>query len=82
VDIEPKFITPGELQGMLGCGRTFCYALLSRGEIPSYKIGKLRRIALGDVLAYLEANKYAPGAGSEAVMHTSLAPGRPGRWSA
>lgn len=59
--MELKFISPGELQELLGCGRTFCYELLLNGEIPSYKLGKLRRIALADVLRYLEANKYCPG---------------------
>jgi excisionase family DNA binding protein len=61
VDNDLRFISPAEVQQILGCGRTFCYGLLARNEIPSYKIGKLRRIKLADVLAWLEANKYCPG---------------------
>ncbi len=58
MNIEPRFISPQELQDLLRCGRTFCYGLLARGEIPSYKVGKLRRIDLADVERWLEANRY------------------------
>jgi excisionase family DNA binding protein len=58
---ERRFISPGELQELLGCGRTFCYAILARNELPSYKVGRLRRIKLADVERWLEDNKYRPG---------------------
>jgi excisionase family DNA binding protein len=41
-------------------GRTRTWELLASGEIPSYKIGRLRRIAKADVLRYLEGCKYNP----------------------
>jgi excisionase family DNA binding protein len=58
----PKLISPQELQEILGCGRTFCYELLARGEIPSHKLGRLRRIRLSDLERWLEDNKFPPGA--------------------
>jgi excisionase family DNA binding protein len=61
MDAELRFISTADLQEILGCGRTFCYGLLARNEIPSYKLGKLRRIKLADVERWLEDNKYRPG---------------------
>jgi excisionase family DNA binding protein len=61
MDTELRFISPGELQELIGCGRTYCYAILARSEIPSYKVGRLRRIKLADVVRWLEDNKYRPG---------------------
>jgi excisionase family DNA binding protein len=60
-DNEFRFISPRQLQELLGCGRTFCYGLLARNEIPYYKVGRLRRIKVADAIRWLEANKYRPG---------------------
>jgi excisionase family DNA binding protein len=46
--------SPEELRGWLGIGKTKCYELLTRGEIPSYRIGNLRRIKRADVKRWLE----------------------------
>ncbi len=51
------FITPEELQEWLKIKRTKCYELLGRKEIPSYKVGRLRRIKKADVLQWLESQK-------------------------
>ena len=56
-----RFISPRELQELLGCGRTYCYNILARNEIPSYRVGRLRRIKLADVERWLKDNKYRPG---------------------
>jgi excisionase family DNA binding protein len=61
MDNELRFLSPRELQELLGCGRTYCYDILARNEIPSYKVGRLRRIKLADVERWLEENKYCPG---------------------
>jgi excisionase family DNA binding protein len=61
MDDELRFISPRELQELLGYGRTYCYDILARNEIPSYKVGRLRRIKLADVERWLEENKYCPG---------------------
>jgi len=33
-----------ETAELLGIGRSLCYSLIARGEIPSLKLGKLRRV--------------------------------------
>ncbi len=54
------FISPAELSSWLMLGRTRTWELLASGEIPSYKVGRLRRIAKDDVYRYLEGCKYSP----------------------
>ena len=49
-----EVMSPEELAEYLGLGRTYTYKLLMAGEIPSFKIGKLRRARRVDVDAYLE----------------------------
>jgi excisionase family DNA binding protein len=39
----------------LACSRTFAAKLLVDGEIPSLKIGALRRVRKADVDAYIES---------------------------
>ena len=55
------FISAEELGQWLMLGRTRTWELLAAGEIPSYKIGRLRRIRKVDVEKYLEDRKYVPG---------------------
>ena len=55
------FLSAEELSSWLMLGRTRTWELLASGEIPSYKIGRLRRIAKDDVYRYLESCKYSPG---------------------
>lgn len=56
-----EWFTADELIRWLGLGRTKTYELLRSGEIPSYKIGRVRRIRLQDVEAWLEENRCRPG---------------------
>jgi excisionase family DNA binding protein len=55
-----EWFTTDELIRWLRLGRTKTYELLRTGEIPSYKIGRVRRIRRGDVEAWLERNRYPP----------------------
>ncbi len=55
--------SPDELWRWLGLGRTKTYELLRSGEIPSYRIGRIRRIRREDIEAWLEQNKYQTGDG-------------------
>ena len=55
------FISAEELGQWLMLGRTRTWELLAGGEIPSYKIGRLRRIKKSDVEEYLEGRRYVPG---------------------
>jgi len=57
---QKEWFTTDELIRWLGIGRTKTYELLRTGEIPSYKIGRVRRIRRRDVEAWLELNKYPP----------------------
>ena len=56
-----EWFTTDELVRWLGLGRTKTYEMLRSGEIPSYKIGRVRRIRRRDVEAWLERNRYYPG---------------------
>ncbi len=56
-----EVLSPDELANYLKCGRTYAYQLLAKGEIPSFKIGKLRRIRRADVEQYVEERAYAAG---------------------
>lgn len=60
-ETDNVFMSPEELMRYLKIGRTKCYELLAQGDIPSYKIGTLRRIRLADVEQCLEAKKYRAG---------------------
>lgn len=58
---EKEWFTTDELIRWLGLGRTKTYELLRSGEIPSYKIGRVRRIRRQDVEDWLERHRYRPG---------------------
>ncbi len=61
-EVEQKeWFTTDELVRWLGLGRTKTYEMLQRGEIPSYKIGRVRRIRRQEVEAWLESNRFRPG---------------------
>ena len=55
-------LSPEDLAVILGCGRTTAYGILATSEIPSFRIGRLRRIRRVDVERYLEAQASAPDA--------------------
>ena len=61
---QHEWMSPEELREWLGIGRTKCYELLSRGEIPSYKIGTLRRVRRSDVERWFENQRPASGSNS------------------
>ncbi len=52
--VNKEIFSPGELAAFLGISRTSAYKLLQTGEIPSCRIGRLRRVRKQDVDAYLE----------------------------
>ena len=63
----PKGVSPAgdiisaeELSQWLMLGKTRTWELLASGEIPSYKVGRLRRIRKLDVERYLESRRYDP----------------------
>jgi excisionase family DNA binding protein len=56
-----EWYSPDELWRWLGLGRTKTYELLQSGEIPSYKIGRVRRIRRQDIEAWREHNRCCIG---------------------
>ena len=46
-------MTPEQVAAYLGCGRTYAYELLRTGEIPSLKVGRLRRVRREDISEYV-----------------------------
>lgn len=52
---------PDQAAEQIGCSRAFIYRLMERGDLPSVKIGKSRRILHADLVAFLEANRVSYG---------------------
>jgi len=46
-------LTVEEAADCLGVGRTYMFQLISRGEVPSVRVGKLRRVKPEDLEAYV-----------------------------
>jgi len=68
---EPReLLSPEQLADYLGCGRTYAYGLLANREIPSFKLGKLRRVRRVDVDRFVEerldVTKQGPAVGGRA----------------
>ena len=48
-----RLLTPAEAAEALGCRRTMIFGLISRGDLRSFKLGRLRRIPASAVEAYI-----------------------------
>lgn len=48
----PVFLKVDECAALYGVSRATLYALLMSGELPSVKIGRLRRVRRSDALTY------------------------------
>jgi excisionase family DNA binding protein len=59
---ELELLTVEQVQEELQVGRTLAYRLVKSGELPSYRIGKLRRIRRQDVEDWLERTRSTTGA--------------------
>ncbi len=49
--------SPTEVADLLSVSRQTIYNLMDRGELPSYRIGRSRRIHIDAINALLEANQ-------------------------
>ncbi len=49
-----RLLTPEQAAQVLGCGRSHMFRLIAAGEIRSIKVGRLRRIPVGEVEQYIE----------------------------
>jgi excisionase family DNA binding protein len=54
ISTRKELLSPEEVAEVLGCGRTYAYQLLRNREIPSFKLGKLRKIRRRDVDRFIE----------------------------
>ena len=52
-DLPPRLITPRAMSEMLGVSRRTVLKLTRTGVLRSYKIGRLRRFSVEDVIEYL-----------------------------
>lgn len=50
----PRLLSPESVAELLGCGRSYVFQLLARGDIASVKVGKLRRIPEAAVQDYID----------------------------
>jgi excisionase family DNA binding protein len=58
---EKEWLSPRDLQEWLDLGKTKVFEILASGQLPSYKIGRIRRIRKADVENWLESQRYRPG---------------------
>jgi putative molybdopterin biosynthesis protein len=52
-----ELLTVEQVQELLKVGRTFAYALVRSGQLPSYRVGRLLRIRRRDVEHWLESRR-------------------------
>lgn len=51
--LEPLLLTPEQAAERLGIGRTKTYELIRAGELESVKVGRLRRVPVDALAAYV-----------------------------
>ena len=59
VVLEPVLLKPSDLIDLLQLSRSQVYLLLASGEIPSIRIGRLRRIRRQDLDAWIQRSQGA-----------------------
>ena len=62
---DKLLLSPDETCDIIGVRRSKLFDLLKRGEIPSIKIGRLRRIPAEGLRTYVERQLAAQGGGQE-----------------
>lgn len=58
---EPVWLGTQEAARHLGITPRTLYRLIDEGEIPAYKLGRVLRLRLDDVTAFLESARVRPG---------------------
>jgi excisionase family DNA binding protein len=48
-------LTVEDVAVLIGCGRTVAYRLVADGSLPSYRIGRLRRVRRTDVENFIDS---------------------------
>jgi excisionase family DNA binding protein len=65
-ELTKYLMSPDEVAGVLGLGRTYTYQLLSTGTLPSVRIGILRKVRRTDVEQFIEDRLEPKSAGNDA----------------
>ena len=66
--VQKEWLSVTEVQEVLGIGRTKAYRLITSGEIPAVRIGRLLRINRAELDTWAKGNRYRPGASSSAEL--------------
>jgi len=61
MDQQREWFSAEELRRWLGLGKTKTQEILQTGQIPSYRIGRVRRIRRADIERFLEQNRFESG---------------------
>ena len=61
MDQQREWFSAEELRRWLGLGKTKTQEILQTGQIPSYRIGRVRRIRRADIEHFLEQNRFESG---------------------
>lgn len=62
--MDKKLVTVAEASVLMGISRSLLYSLVMRGEVPSIKIGRARRIPVAAIDAWI-AKQLAEAEGEE-----------------
>ena len=46
-------LSVNEVASVLGCGRTYVYGMIQRGELPVVKLGRLTRVPVSEVEEFI-----------------------------
>jgi excisionase family DNA binding protein len=65
---DVRMLSPKDVCAMLKVSRRFLTKLVGSGKIDSYKLGRLRRFLLDDILTYLGENKETPAVAGSTQM--------------
>jgi excisionase family DNA binding protein len=63
-NIEPLVVKPQEAWRLLSCSRTYGYELIAAGALDSFKDGKIRKITVSSIKAYIDRQLAAQRSGS------------------
>lgn len=59
--MEKKWLGTPEVAAELGLSQRSVYAIVNRGELVAYRLGRVYRVRRADLDAYLESARLAPG---------------------
>lgn len=58
--VQKEWLSVTEVQQVLGIGRTKAYRMVTSGEIPAVRIGRLVRVNRAELDAWAKESRYLP----------------------